>query len=88
MRSPSPLFQALLWLLYVPNLDSRLNGAVSHKMSEFEVNVRKAICGEKVGGNTYDNCLTEKAPVEVLLRVLYSKVCHPVTWRARAVHAE
>jgi hypothetical protein len=48
---------ALLWLLYNPNLDSRLNCDCPETQHEFEELARRALCGGTVGGRTYESLL-------------------------------
>jgi len=59
----------LLWLLYEPNLDSRLNGAVPNDQQEFARLVREAIIGGQVitndGEEHFPSALIVKADTDV-----------------------
>ncbi|KJE92838.1 hypothetical protein CAOG_03735 [Capsaspora owczarzaki ATCC 30864] len=65
------LVNCLLWLLQVPNLDSRLNGNVTHNMAEFERLVRVSMAGGKVNGTTYPRTLiAPMSALDVLLMLI------------------
>jgi len=51
---------ALLWLLYQPNLDSRLNGDCPQDPEEFASMVKTAIEGGTVAGETFECALAEQ----------------------------
>jgi hypothetical protein len=48
---------ALLWLLYQPNLGSRLNGAVPNDETEFAQLVTKSLQGQLVGGVRFEQMI-------------------------------
>lgn len=55
----------LLWLLYQPNLGSRLNGAVPNDQSEYAELVHKSLQGKTVAGVTFPPMIpAEPEPVE------------------------